>query len=280
MNRFHLLITLIASFLSWTTFASPSNGVAYSRVGKKIVHPKPAETVQALHHKLTLNHQGKDFTSNVQSLIDRVLKRAGVKFSFTPVLEMIDYANEDGQLFDVFEIDGNAETKQVIFRGSSGVALSTAFGHYLRYYTNSDFHWEDGGGYSFLSFPSSLEAMPIPSEKERTVFLSKWRYYQNTCTASYSFAWKNWNQWEADIDWMALNGFNLPLAFTGQEIVWQKLWRQYGVSDAGLQQYFTGPAFLTWQRMANIRAFAGPLSDSWINQQGMTLPYSRLRNHL
>lgn len=30
---------------------------------------------------------------------------------------------------------------------------------------------------------------------------------------------------------------------------------------------FLGPAFLTWQRMANIRGFGGPLSDSWINQQ-------------
>jgi alpha-N-acetylglucosaminidase len=46
-----------------------------------------------------------------------------------------------------------------------------------------------------------------------------------------------------------------------------KLWRQYGVSDEGLQQYFSGPAFLTWQRMANLRAFAGPLSDSRIQQQ-------------
>jgi alpha-N-acetylglucosaminidase len=66
---------------------------------------------------------------------------------------------------------------------------------------------------------------------------------------------------------MALNGFNLPLAFTGQEIVWQQLWKDYGVSDSGLQEYFTGPAFLTWQRMANIRAFAGPLSDNWIEKQ-------------
>lgn len=151
--------------------------------------------------------------------------------------------------------------------GSSAVALTTAFGHYLRYYTKCDVHWEDGGDYSLAAFPSSLEALPVPTEKKRVVFMAKWRYYQNTCTASYSFAWKNWTQWEADIDWMAINGYNLPLAFTGQELIWQALWRQYGVSDAGLQEYFSGPAFLTWQRMANIRAYGGPLSDSWINQQ-------------
>jgi alpha-N-acetylglucosaminidase len=154
-------------------------------------------------------------------------------------------------------------------RGSNAIALTTAFGHYLRYYTFCDVHWEDGGNYSLSSFPKSLSALPIPSEKKKTTFLSKYRYYQNTCTASYSFAWKDWAAYEADIDWMAINGYNLPLAFTGQEIVWQALWKEnYGVSDHGLQEYFTGPAFLTWQRMANIRAYAGPLSDSWIQQQG------------
>ena len=268
-----IVCSWLCFFSVWcTASASASNSLLYAKVGKdKIAHPKAAETVQQLHHKLTLNHQGKEFSENVQSLIDRVLKRAGVKFTWNPILEKIDYASENGQLFDVFEIDTNTDSNQVVLRGSSGVALSTAVGYYFRYYTNSDFHWEDGGGYSFKSFPSSADQLPIPEAKERIVFLSKWRYYQNTCTASYSFAWKTWEQWEADIDWMALNGFNLPLAFTGQEIVWQKLWRQYGVSDEGLQQYFTGPAFLTWQRMANIRAFAGPLSDNWINQQGYIL---------
>jgi hypothetical protein len=113
--------------------------------------------------------------------------------------------------------------------------------------------------------------MPIPATKERITFLSHYRYYQNTCTASYSYVWKTWKQWEEDIDWMVMSGINLPLAFTGQEIVWKKLWESYGVSEQGLQQYFTGPAFLTWQRMANIRAFAGPLSDNWISSQGIVL---------
>jgi hypothetical protein len=162
----------------------------YEKVGKFIVHPKASETVGHLHRKLTMNHKGKDFSSSVQALIDRVLLRVGASFEFKPVLEMIDYEMIDGQAFDVFEID--SKDNQVVFRGSSGVALSTAFGHYLRYHTNSDFHWEDGGGYSFSSFPSSSAGLPVPGEKERVVFLSKWRYYQNTCTASYSFAWKTW----------------------------------------------------------------------------------------
>ena len=42
-------------------------------------------------------------------------------------------------------------------------------------------------------------------------------------TSSYSYVWWDWARWEREIDWMALNGINLPLAFTGQEAVWMKV---------------------------------------------------------
>lgn len=38
-----------------------------------------------------------------------------------------------------------------------------------------------------------------------------------------SYVWWDWERWEKEIDWMALQGINLPLAFTGQESIWQKV---------------------------------------------------------
>ncbi|KAM6596305.1 hypothetical protein CsatA_006829 [Cannabis sativa] len=38
-----------------------------------------------------------------------------------------------------------------------------------------------------------------------------WSYYQNSVSSSYSFAWWDWKRWEKEIDWMALQGINLPL---------------------------------------------------------------------
>lgn len=38
-----------------------------------------------------------------------------------------------------------------------------------------------------------------------------------------SYVWWDWQRWEKEIDWMALQGINLPLAFTGQEAIWQKV---------------------------------------------------------
>mmetsp|Transcript_14706 Transcript_14706/g.25215 ORF Transcript_14706/g.25215 Transcript_14706/m.25215 type:complete len:686 (+) Transcript_14706:2-2059(+) len=85
----------------------------------------------------------------------------------------------------------------------------------------------------------------------------------NVCTVSYSAAWWSWERWEREIDWMALHGFNLPLTFTGQEAVWRQLWHEQGLTDAEIEQWLAGPAFLAWQRMGNLRGWAGPLTDAW-----------------
>lgn len=43
------------------------------------------------------------------------------------------------------------------------------------------------------------------------------------CTHSYSFVWWDWARWEWELDWMALNGINLALAWSGQEAIWQRV---------------------------------------------------------
>eukprot|EP00301_Raphidiophrys_heterophryoidea_P004159 c11825_g1_i2.p1 GENE.c11825_g1_i2~~c11825_g1_i2.p1 ORF type:complete len:766 (+),score=152.94 c11825_g1_i2:55-2352(+) len=95
-----------------------------------------------------------------------------------------------------------------------------------------------------------------------------YRYYLNTCTHSYTMVWWDWDRWEKEIDWMALSGMNMMLAFTGQEYIWDSVFRsQFGMSSDDLDAWFTGPAFLAWGRMGNIRAYGGPLSMEWKQQQ-------------
>ena len=77
-------------------------------------------------------------------------------------------------------------------------------------------------------------------------FSVRFRYYQNVCTFSYSSVWWNWTRWRREIDWMALNGINLPLAFTGQEAIWQRVYHKIGLTQQELDTSFGGPAFLAW----------------------------------
>jgi alpha-N-acetylglucosaminidase len=45
---------------------------------------------------------------------------------------------------------------------------------------------------------------------------------------------------------MAMNGINLPLAFTGQEIIWQRVYLGLGLKQEDLDEHFVGPAFFAW----------------------------------
>lgn len=74
----------------------------------------------------------------------------------------------------------------------------------------------------------------------------RFRYYQNVCTTSYSFAWWSWKDWEKHIDWMALNGFNLVLAFNGQEAIWKRVFKKFGLTKLEIDEHFAGPAFFAW----------------------------------
>ncbi len=33
----------------------------------------------------------------------------------------------------------------------------------------------------------------------------------------------DWARWERELDWMAMNGINMPLSSTGQEFIWRKV---------------------------------------------------------
>ena len=79
--------------------------------------------------------------------------------------------------------------------------------------------------------------------------------------------WWQWEDWERFIDWMALNGVNMPLAITGQEAIWYKVWRKFGLDDCEIRDYFTGPGHLPWHRMTNLDKWQGGLPDSWLEHQ-------------
>jgi alpha-N-acetylglucosaminidase len=68
-------------------------------------------------------------------------------------------------------------------------------------------------------------------------------------------------------------GINLPLAFVGQEYIWAAVFKEYDLAFSDLYPFFTGPAFLPWYRMGNIRGWAGGdqngmAEERWTQQRG------------
>ncbi|CAL5229140.1 g12413 [Coccomyxa viridis] len=142
---------------------------------------------------------------------------------------------------------------------------------FLKYACRSSVSWNITGGNNIdgSCFTSAfLEGLEQQGgmRRERSV---PWHYYQNVVTPSYSMTYWSWDRWEAEIDWMALQGINLPLAFSGQEYVWQKVWDQFGLTEKDVAEHFSGPSFLAWNRMGNLRGYAGPLPQSYIDDQAV-----------
>eukprot|EP00164_Ancoracysta_twista_P012210 GFYU01019105.1.p1 GENE.GFYU01019105.1~~GFYU01019105.1.p1 ORF type:complete len:777 (+),score=252.94 GFYU01019105.1:67-2397(+) len=189
--------------------------------------------------------------STVQGLVSRLLPFHTEHFSFK--LDSTLPAH-------TFNIDNGAEEGAIVISGTDGVALSSGLYHYLKYVCGAHVSWS---GDQLSTVPSVLPKVDSPITRTSNV---EYRYYQNVCTVSYSMVWWDWARWEREIDWMALHGINLPLAFTGQEYVWQKTWEQFTM-DAGANNFFTSPAFLAWGRMGNVRGLFGPLSQHWIDSQ-------------
>jgi len=162
------------------------------------------------------------------------------------------------QSTDRFELETRGN--KLVIRGTSGVALASGLYWYLKNFGNSSLTWYD----RHISIPN-----PPPKIPGRVSVTSpyKWRYYYNTCTYGYTTAFWNWSRWEQEIDWMALHGINFPLAFEGQELVWQDTYLKLGLNLTELSNFFTGPAFLPWNRMGNVDGWAGPLPQIWIRRK-------------
>ncbi|KAN0029588.1 hypothetical protein ACTA71_007719 [Dictyostelium dimigraforme] len=158
-----------------------------------------------------------------------------------------------------------SSTKNITFvtiRADSGVNLAMGLQYYLKYYCFCSYTWS-GDQCSIKSF----NQLPIVPESVSIPVISAYRYYMNVCTFGYSTTWWNWSRWEREIDWMALNGYNLPLAFVGQEYIWYRVFSDLGLSFQQITDWLTGPAFLPWNRMGNVNGWGGPITMDWIEKQ-------------
>lgn len=150
---------------------------------------------------------------------------------------------------------------KLVIEGSSASAMAVGLNRYLKDFCKADISW-------YLTDPVEVPPeMPLVEAPVTGRALVPYRFFLNYCTFGYEMPWWGWEQWERLIDWMALNGVNLPLAITGEEAVWQEVLRKHGLSDDEIRAWFTGPAHLPWNRMCNIDGVDGPLPQEWIDGQ-------------
>jgi alpha-N-acetylglucosaminidase len=87
-------------------------------------------------------------------------------------------------------------------------------------------------------------------------------------TFSYTSAFWSWEDWELELDWLALRGVNLPLAWVGAEKIMVEVFREIGLTDAEIATFLSGPAFQAWNRFGNSQgSWGGDLPMQWIDDQ-------------
>ena len=184
---------------------------------------------------------------------------------FPDILDRFKLTIDKSSKETFYEISSSGEDAlktKISIKANNILSLAAGLGYYLRYHALSQLSWTGDS----LTNLNNKRLPPLKNTIRKTSTL-QYSYYMNVCTESYSSSWWDWSRWEREIDWMALNGINLPLAFTGVEYVTKQLFEEYGFNETELEEFFTGPAFLAWNRMGNVNGWASPLPNEWIEYQ-------------
>ena len=116
---------------------------------------------------------------------------------------------------------------------------------------------------------SQITTLPPVGKNITRQAVVPWRYHFNTVTFSYTTVWYGWEEWEQLLDWMALHGINLPLAWLGYEYILEQVFLSIGLTTADIASFFSGPAFLAWNRFGNVQGSWGPesLPREWLDHE-------------
>ena len=193
----------------------------------------------------------------IDGLAHRILGDQDTNFIFVYQPDTVDYF----LIEPIHPKQKLSSGKKIRIIGNNDNSLATGLNYYLKHIAGVHVSW-------LLCEPVELPSVFIlPVDTIRREAIVKERFFLNYCTYGYTMPWWKWSQWERFIDWMALNGINMPLAITGQEAVWYEVWKEFGMTDEEIRSYFSGPAHLPWHRMANLDGFGGPLPMSWLEGQ-------------
>jgi alpha-N-acetylglucosaminidase len=190
-------------------------------------------------------------------LAERLLGKAANSFTFAVIESCPD------KIARCAKVENGPTSGTIKISGSTAVEMAFALGTYLKKECLMSFSWAKTGGHQLIA-PSTWPSLAKPMVLNKRV---PYTYYENVVTVSYSQWNWDWDRWAREIDWMALTGVNLCLAFTGQEEVYRKVYTGLGMNDTQLQNFFDGPAFLAWSRGQGMSGVGGPLPRKFMAKQ-------------
>ncbi|MGL5381468.1 alpha-N-acetylglucosaminidase TIM-barrel domain-containing protein [Clostridium sp.] len=190
----------------------------------------------------------EDTINEVNGIVERRLGAEYISWFDFEVAQSLDG-------LDYYEIT-NGENGKIKIKGNNGVSIATGLNYYLKYYCKVNIA-QNGAP---VTMPETAPAVDGLIRKDTPY---ETRYAYNYCTLSYSMAFWNDDEWQTELDWLALSGVNLVLDLTAQDEVWRRFLGKLGYDITEIKNWLVGPGYMAWQHMANMSTFGGPLPDQW-----------------
>ncbi|MBQ8503047.1 MAG: alpha-N-acetylglucosaminidase [Clostridia bacterium] len=137
---------------------------------------------------------------------------------------------------------------KIHIEGDCKISLAMGYYAYLKKYCRVNF--AHCGNKDF-----TVRSAPLPDEKMSKIIDQDKRAYFNYCTFGYSMRSWQWEEWEKEIDFMAMNGINMPLTVVGYEAVMFYTLCDFGFSEKEALAFIAGPSYYPWQMMTNLDTF-------------------------
>lgn len=161
---------------------------------------------------------------------------------------------EEGEYFSTEASKGKLHIK-----ASSTVAACRGFYDYASDHGYGMSTWTVNN----LNLPEKFGDSPL--KIETTPF--KFRQYLNVCTYGYTMPYWGWEEWEKELDRLALHGVNMMLSPIGSEAIFARVWRSLGLTEEEITAFMAGPAHLPWFRMGNMSRIDGEgATQAWYDK--------------
>ncbi|QPG98893.1 hypothetical protein C2857_000298 [Epichloe festucae Fl1] len=203
-------------------------------------------------------------TSGIAALANRLFPGHSDAFEFKLTAENENWSRWNPPVNDNYTVKAGGQKGRILVEGTTLNALARGLRHYANEVLQID-HF-----FRVDTYKSAPDSLPVPIEDLEGASIVPWRYNLNTVTFSYTFAWWQWVDWERFLDWAALRGVNLQLAWVGYEKIFLDSFKELGLKDQDVLPFFSGPAFQSWNRFGNVQGSWGGRGDlplEFINQQ-------------
>ncbi|HVO88862.1 MAG TPA: alpha-N-acetylglucosaminidase [Casimicrobiaceae bacterium] len=161
--------------------------------------------------------------------------------------------NPDGSALEEFVVSGSEG--HIVVEGTSASALTQGAGWYLKYVAHADLMLHGKNP----SLPALLPAPNAPIHASASV---PHRYAFNDTNDAYTDANLGWEDWENELDLMALHGINEVYVTVGTDAVYYQLLQRYGYSDDEARRWIPDPSHQPWWVMQNLSGSDPPISPS------------------